>query len=87
MATPVYMSRLGKPVEEGVIRKWLVKEGDRVERYQPIAEIAFAKVESEVVAPVTGVILKLCFPQGASVSIDQPIALIGDEDEPIPETC
>ena len=87
MATPVFMPKLGKPVEEGVIRRWLVKEGERVTRYQPIAEIAFAKVDSEVVAPVAGVLLKQCYPQGASVSMDKPIALIGDENDSVPTTC
>ena len=87
MATPVFMPKLGKPVEEGVIRRWLVKEGERVQRYQPIAEISFAKVDSEVVAPAAGVLLKHCYPQGASVSVDRPVALIGDETESIPTIC
>ena len=87
MATPVFMPKLGKPVEEGVIRKWLVKEGERVARYQPIAEIAFAKVDSEVVAPATGVLLKHCYPQGANVAVGKSIALIGDEGDPVPEAC
>ncbi len=87
MATPVFLPKLGKPVEEGIIRKWLVKEGERVVRYQPIAEVAFAKVDSEVVAPVTGILLKHCFPQGAAVSVDSPIAFIGEANDSISDAC
>lgn len=87
MATPVYMPRLGKWLEKGILRRWLVDEGDEVHPYQPIAEIAFAKVDREVVAPVAGVLIKQCYPPGAEVPARRPIALIGEPDEPIPETC
>ncbi len=87
MATPVYMPRLGRWLEKGILRRWLVDEGDEVQAYQPIAEVSFAKVDREVVAPVAGVLLKQCYANGSEVPPRHPIALMGEPDEPIPATC
>lgn len=59
MSTTVTMPQLGESVVEGTIGKWLVKEGDRVERDQPIVEVLTDKADSEVPSPVAGVVSKL----------------------------
>jgi 2-oxoglutarate dehydrogenase E2 component (dihydrolipoamide succinyltransferase) len=59
MSTTVTMPQLGESVIEGTIGKWLVKEGDRVERDQPVVEILTDKADSEVPSPVAGVVSKL----------------------------
>jgi 2-oxoglutarate dehydrogenase E2 component (dihydrolipoamide succinyltransferase) len=59
MTTTVTMPQLGESVVEGTIGKWLVQEGQRVERDQPVVEILTDKADSEVPAPVAGVIVKL----------------------------
>jgi 2-oxoglutarate dehydrogenase E2 component (dihydrolipoamide succinyltransferase) len=59
MSTTVTMPQLGESVVEGTIGKWLVKEGDRVERDQPVVEILTDKADSEVPSPVGGVVSKL----------------------------
>lgn len=48
MTTKVTMPQLGESVVEGTVGKWLVKEGDRVEKNQPIVEILTDKADSEV---------------------------------------
>jgi pyruvate/2-oxoglutarate dehydrogenase complex dihydrolipoamide acyltransferase (E2) component len=85
MATKVIMPRIGGTVMEGTIKKWLVKEGDTVARYQTIAEISSEKVTIEVPAPADGVVLKLLFPAGSCVPVGETIALIGGPDETLPD--
>ena len=36
MATTIKMPQLGESVTEGTIERWLVKEGDKVEQYDPL---------------------------------------------------
>jgi 2-oxoglutarate dehydrogenase E2 component (dihydrolipoamide succinyltransferase) len=59
MTTTVTMPQLGESVVEGTIGKWLVQEGDRIERDQPVVEILTDKADSEVPSPVSGVVVKL----------------------------
>ena len=85
MATRVIMPRIGGTVVEGTLKKWLVEEGDRVTRYQPIAEVSSEKVTIEVPAPVDGVVLRIMVPAGECVPVGTPLAIIGDPDENLPE--
>src|SRR5262245_42197701 len=59
MTTKVTMPQLGESVVEGTVGKWLVREGDRVQKDQPLVEILTDKADSEVPAPVAGVVVKL----------------------------
>lgn len=59
MSTTVTMPQLGESVVEGTIGKWLVQEGQQVERDQPVVEILTDKADSEIPAPVAGVVVRL----------------------------
>lgn len=59
MTTKVTMPQLGESVVEGTVGRWLVKEGDRVEKDQPIVEILTDKADTEVPSPVAGVLTKI----------------------------
>ena len=48
MATTIKMPQLGESVTEGTIERWLVKEGDSVEQYDPLFEVVTDKVNAEV---------------------------------------
>ena len=41
------MPQLGESVTEGTISKWLVSIGDKVNKYDPIAEVMTDKVNAE----------------------------------------
>ncbi len=85
MATKVIMPQLGESVVEGTITKWLVKEGDTVNRYDPLLEVSSDKVDTEVPSPVDGTILKIVVPEGETVHAGTLIALIGQPGESLPE--
>ncbi len=59
MTTKVTMPQLGESVVEGTVGRWLVKEGDRVEKDQPIVEILTDKADTEVPSPVAGVVTQI----------------------------
>ncbi|MFT5357579.1 MAG: 2-oxoglutarate dehydrogenase E2 component (dihydrolipoamide succinyltransferase) [Polyangiales bacterium] len=59
MTTKLTMPQLGESVVEGTIGKWLVAEGERVEKDQPLVEILTDKADTEVPSPVAGVVINL----------------------------
>ena len=83
MAKKVIMPKLGLTMEEGIINKWLVKEGDRVNKGDVLFEVATDKVNMEVESPTEGVVLKILYPEGATVPITEAVAYIGKEGEEI----
>ncbi|MCB9129906.1 MAG: 2-oxo acid dehydrogenase subunit E2 [Anaerolineales bacterium] len=85
MATKVIMPQLGESVVEGTISRWLVKEGDAVEKYDVLMEVSTDKVDTEVPAPAEGVVLKLYYPEGETLHAGTVIAVIGQPGEIAPE--
>ncbi|MBX3200401.1 MAG: 2-oxo acid dehydrogenase subunit E2 [Labilithrix sp.] len=74
----VQVPQLGESVTEGTISKWLVKEGDMVEKDQTIAEIATDKADSELPAPSRGRIVKLLASEGDVVPVRTVICQIDE---------
>jgi len=83
MGKEFVMPKLGMTMEEGTITRWLKKEGDRVEKGEPIVEIMTDKVNMEVESPYEGTLLKIIAKEGDVVPILQPIAIIGEEGEEV----
>jgi pyruvate dehydrogenase E2 component (dihydrolipoamide acetyltransferase) len=86
MSKEFVMPKLGMTMEEGTITKWIKKEGDRVEKGEPIVEVMTDKVNMEVESPYEGILLKIIAKEGEVVPILKPIAIIGEEGEKIEET-
>lgn len=80
MSTSIVMPQLGESVAEGVIGKWLKAEGDRIEKDEPIVEVITDKVNAEIPSPVAGTLVRITQPEGATVTVGEEIALIGDGD-------
>ena len=76
MPAIIQLHQVGESVTEGIIEKWLVKPGDRVEKYDPMVEISTDKVNMEVPAPFSGVILRLLAKEGDTVQMVKPIAVL-----------
>jgi 2-oxoisovalerate dehydrogenase E2 component (dihydrolipoyl transacylase) len=79
MPTTIKMPQLGESVTEGTIERWLVKEGDTVEQYDPLFEVVTDKVNAEVPAEVAGKITKIMVPDGETVAVGTPLAEIDAE--------
>jgi len=74
---------MGEGVIEGTLSRWLVKEGDRVEQFAPIAEIETDKVTTETTSDSAGVILKLCVNEGETVPVGTVLAYVGEPGESV----
>ncbi|MDZ7771889.1 MAG: pyruvate dehydrogenase complex dihydrolipoamide acetyltransferase [Balneolaceae bacterium] len=83
MAVKVEMPKLSDTMEEGVIAKWNVEEGDKVESGDVIAEVETDKATMEVEVFDGGTILKILFGEGEAVPLGRTMAVIGEEGEDI----
>ena len=79
------MPQLGESVTEGTISSWLVKPGDQVKKYDPIAEVMTDKVNAEVPSSFTGVIEELIAVEGQTIPVGEVMCSIqieGTNQEP-----
>ncbi len=81
MPTEVIMPQMGESIAEGTITRWLAKVGDKVQRDQPLFEISTDKVDAEIPSPAEGVLLEIRAQEGATVPVNQVVALIGAAEE------
>jgi len=83
MAEIVIMPKLGFDMAEGILVRWVVSEGEAVEKGQVLAEIETDKATVEVESPFSGVVRRHLVEQDAIVPVSMPIAVIGESDEEI----
>lgn len=70
------MPELGESVHEGTVSRWLKKVGDFVKEDEPVVEIMTDKVNTELGAPASGVLVKIIVPEGSDVEVFSPMGLI-----------
>lgn len=76
----ITMPQLGESVTEGTISKWLVSKGDKVNKYDPIAEVMTDKVNAEIPSSFTGVISDIVAEEGSTLKVGEVICTIETED-------
>jgi len=81
MATGVYLPIWGMQMEEGRVVKWLVSEGDRVDKGDPLVEIETEKITNVVESPGTGIVAKIVAKEGEVIKITGLLAVILQEGE------
>src|SRR5258705_3241587 len=74
--TQVTMPAMGESVTEGTVLEWHKQEGDPVEVDDVLVEISTDKVDAEVPAPASGVLLKIHAPEGETVGVGALLAEI-----------
>ena len=77
----IELPQVGESVTEGTITQWLKQVGDRVEKYDVIAEVLTDKVSMELPAPAAGVLTEILVDEGQTVPMGAPIAAIRTESE------
>ncbi|WP_228001428.1 2-oxo acid dehydrogenase subunit E2 [Nocardia australiensis] len=78
-ATTVHMPALGESIEEGTITRWLKAPGDRVEAEEPLLEVATDKVDTEIPAPVGGVLDQILVEEDSVVAVGTALATIATD--------
>jgi pyruvate dehydrogenase E2 component (dihydrolipoamide acetyltransferase) len=86
LVTKVVMPRLSLTMKEGTVVQWFKKEGDPVQKGEPLVEVLSEKVTYDVEAPESGFLRRILVGEGLSVPIDQAVGLIGSADELITQT-
>lgn len=81
----VIMPKLGMTMEKGLIERWLKKEGDYVEKGEPLLEVMTDKVTIEVESFHNGYLKKILAKEGEEIPVTEVIAYIGEKDEKISE--
>jgi pyruvate dehydrogenase E2 component (dihydrolipoamide acetyltransferase) len=77
------MPKLSDTMEEGVLLKWLKKEGEAIKQGEIIAEIQSDKADMELEAYDSGVLRKIFIREGGKGEIGAPLAIIAGADEDI----
>ena len=75
-ATEIVMPQMGESIFEGTITRWLKKPGDRVQKDEPLFEISTDKVDAEIPSPVEGMLTEIKFPEGATVAVNEVVAVL-----------
>ena len=77
MATKVLVPRLGEGVDEVTVTKWLKQVGDSIKELEPLLEVNTDKVDTEIPAPASGVILRIDMQEGQVGKVGELLAIIG----------
>jgi 2-oxoglutarate dehydrogenase E2 component (dihydrolipoamide succinyltransferase) len=81
------MPQLGESVVEGTVSRWLKQVGDTIEEYEPLLEVSTDKVDTEVPAPASGVLLQIIVPEGETVEHGTLLAIVGQPGEKVGDTA
>lgn len=76
----ILMPQLGESVTEGTIEKWLVKPGDKVNKYDPLAEVVTDKVNAEIPSSFSGTIKELIAKEGETLPVGEVVCSIEVEE-------
>ncbi|MCA1717229.1 MAG: 2-oxo acid dehydrogenase subunit E2 [Actinobacteria bacterium] len=85
MAIELKVPNLGMDMEEAGIVRWLVREGDEVEKGDPVLEIDTDKTSYEIESPADGIIRNLRGEEGETVPVGAPLAYITAPGEESPD--
>ncbi len=83
MAIKVEMPKLSDTMEEGVLAKWNIQEGDTVSAGDVIADVETDKATMEMEVFDSGTILKLLVDEGDTIPLGGLVAVIGEPGEDI----
>jgi 2-oxoglutarate dehydrogenase E2 component (dihydrolipoamide succinyltransferase) len=75
----ILMPQLGETVSEGTLISWHKKVGERVAHNETLFDVATDKVDTEVPAPVAGVVAEILVEEGATVAVGTRLAVIAEE--------
>src|SRR5262252_4123128 len=76
--TTVVMPQLGESVVEGTVVRWIARPGQRVERDEPLVEIATDKANTEIPSPSAGVLVEQIAKEGAVVAVGAALARLDE---------
>jgi len=85
MVTKVVMPRLSLTMKEGTVGTWYKKEGDNVEKGEPLVEVFSEKATYDLEAPASGILRKILVQENDEAPVDAVLAVITAPDESFSE--
>ena len=85
MVTKVVMSRLSLTMKEGTVGTWYKKEGENVEKGEPLVEVFSEKATYDLEAPASGILRKILVQENDEAPVDAVLAVITAPDESFSE--
>ncbi len=83
----IVMPQLGETVAEGTLTVWHKKPGDRVEANELLFEVSTDKVDTEIPAPASGILVQVLVEEGVTVDVGTRLGVIqGDGEETVAPT-
>lgn len=79
------MPKLSLTMKTGSVVQWFKKEGERVEKGEPVVEVLSEKITYDVEAPAAGVLRKVLAEEGVDLPVGATLAFIAAPDEKLPE--
>ncbi|MGI8412969.1 MAG: dihydrolipoamide acetyltransferase family protein [Solirubrobacteraceae bacterium] len=77
----VTMPQMGVSVAEGTVVAWRVQAGERIEAEQTICEISTDKIDTEIPAPISGVLAEILAAPETTVAVGGVLARIAPDAE------
>ena len=71
---------LGEKIKEATVKKWVVKEGDLVDEFDTVAEVATDKLFTEIPSPYKGRIQKLLYKEDEACNVGDVLLEIDTEE-------
>lgn len=86
MVTKIVMPKLSLTMKTGSVIQWFKKEGEEIQKGEPVVEVLSEKVTYDVEAPAAGVLLKILAEEGMDLPVGATLAFIAAPNEELPET-
>ncbi|MCL2316799.1 MAG: 2-oxo acid dehydrogenase subunit E2 [Actinomycetia bacterium] len=77
MPTEVTLPALGESITEGTVSRWLKSVGDVVRADEALLEVSTDKVDTEIPAPTSGVLIQIMAGEDQVVKVGQVLGVIG----------
>jgi pyruvate dehydrogenase E2 component (dihydrolipoamide acetyltransferase) len=77
----VVMPQFEETMQSGKIISWLKKQGEKVEKGNPIVQVETQKLTAEIEAPENGILAKILANEGDEIPVLQAIAVIAAPEE------
>src|SRR5438105_15604141 len=83
MAVEIKVPSVGESITEGVLSRWLKKDGEAVRSGEPLFELETDKATQEVPSPADGV-LSIAVKEGSKVDIGSVVGRVDPQGKPAP---
>jgi pyruvate dehydrogenase E2 component (dihydrolipoamide acetyltransferase) len=75
------MPRFGMTMKQGKLSKWLKREGDKVQKGEPLFEVETEKITNTVQSVASGILFQVVVQVGETVPVGAVLAVVAEEGE------